>query len=171
MGGERDRHLAALDRPFDAHDGRMDPQSSRDLHDDRVLRVHGVLRRPVAIWSGGRPDRRKPDRLDPLLHDVAEQVRLLEMRVEFHLVRRGPDPGILQQQLQLGDRHVGRPDVADETFVHELLQLAPGREVGLMDVRFRVRCARGHVHPRSMDVGEWPVDQIEVQVVEAEIAQ
>ena len=51
------------------------------------------------------------------------------------------------------------------------LQLSPGRQVALGIERSRMRIARSDIDARRMMVREWPVDQIQVQVVEAQVGQ
>src|ERR1017187_251731 len=56
-----------------------------------------------------------------------------------------------------------------QTQVHKLLHLAPGLHVVLVDVGLGVRAAGGYITMRRMKVREWPVHQIEVEVLHAKV--
>ena len=57
VGGERDWYLAALRRPFYAHDRGMNVQSPRDFNDYRVFDVYGVNLGPIPIRARRRTNR------------------------------------------------------------------------------------------------------------------
>lgn len=53
FGGHRDRRLAALDRPLDTYHCRVHLVSAGDLHDHRILGIHGVVGGAVAGGAAG----------------------------------------------------------------------------------------------------------------------
>ena len=65
------------------------------------------------------------------------------------------------------DRHVRGADVPDETTLDELLELGPGRHVPLMSIGLGVQSG-ADVHARLMGVRERPVNEVQVEVVEAQ---
>ena len=105
--------------------------------------------------------------------DEVEEFLLLEVGVEFHFVGGGFDPGVAEEELEFGDGHVGGADVADEA--HARLERfhpgSPGVHVVVVDVGFGVGAAGRDVTVRRVEVGKGPVDEVEIEVVELEIAE
>ena len=93
------------------------------------------------------------------------------MRVHLHFIDGGLDARVAEQQFELGDGHVAGADVAHQSEVDELLHLAPRLHVIFVDVGLGVRAAGTDVAARRMEVGEGPVDQVHVQVVELQVGQ
>jgi hypothetical protein len=61
--------------------------------------------------------------------------------------------------------------VAHESAVDQLFQLAPGAHVALVDVWNGVWIAGTNITVRRMVIGKWPMDEIEVEVVELEVME
>ena len=141
--------------------------------DHRVLDVDAVVGRPIAVRTGGRADGREPDRDHPVRPHELEQLRLLEMGVELHLVGDGPDPRIAEHEPQLRDRHVRGADVADEPAVDELLELAAQVAMYLLVDDTAGRANRGSRRRRPgwcvFGNGQWT--RYRSRYVEAQIAQ
>ena len=168
---EGDGNLSALHGPLDANNGGMNADAPSDAEDDRIFGWGGVLRGTVAVRASRRAERRVADGDNSLCDQVSEELWLLEVRMEFHLVCRGQDARIVEEEIHLGHRHVGGADVADEAPVDELFKLAPGTHIALVYVGDGVGIASADVAMGRMVVGERPVDEIEVKVVELEVAQ
>ena len=149
----------------------MQAQATGDPDDDRVLDVDRVFRGPVPDRASRRPERAEGDGQDVVGHDVLEEFGLLEVGVHLHLVGRRLDAGIAQQQAQLGDGHVGGADVANEALSHCSLELPPRREVAFVTVGLRSRIARADIDAGCVMVGERPVDQVQVQVLETQVVE
>ncbi len=65
----------------------MNIQSLGNFYDDGILNVNGVLRGTIPIRSGWRANRREANRHDLIVNAKLKEFRLLEMRVQFHLIR------------------------------------------------------------------------------------
>ena len=86
---------------------------------------------------------------------------MLAQRVEFDLIHRRGYPRVARERSELRLVKVGDADGADEALVHEIFHGAPRFEDG--DVR---GAEDGALAPR-----ERPVDEVQIEVVEAEIAK
>ena len=139
---------------------------------DRIFGGRGVFRRAVALRAA-RANRWGSSRWAamPLSSDKFEKLRLLKMRMQLHLVHRRLDARIAQHQLELGDGHVRSADVAHQAHVHQLFHLAPGLHVALMNVGLGVGAARGNIAVRRMEVGKRPMDQVEIEILEAKVGK
>ena len=111
--------------------------------DDRILHRRGVFSRTVPLRAARGAQRTIADRLNSAVDHEAEQVRLLEMRVKLHLVRRRLDARLAKKKRELGDGHIGRADVPDELLVDQSLHRAPGPHEVCVNVGLRVGTARG----------------------------
>ncbi len=69
---EGDGDLPSLLRPLDADHPRMHPKSLGDLHDHRVLDVHGVVLGAVAVRAIGGADGAIADGHDAAIESEAE---------------------------------------------------------------------------------------------------
>ena len=58
-----------------------------------------------------------------------------------------------------------------QAHVHQLFHLAPSLHVVRVDVRLGARGARGNVAARGMEVRKWPMHQVKIEVVEAQISE
>ncbi len=171
VGGHGDRDLAALDRPFDTDERGMNAVGSGDGYDDGVLDIGGVVRGAVALGAPRGAQGAVADGDDAVGGDEIEELRLLEVRVQFHLVAGRLDRGIAQDQFELGDGHVGRADVANEVLGEELFHGLPGLHEIRVDVRPCVRAAGLDTASWGMEIREGPMDEIEVEIIELKIIE
>ena len=99
----------------------------------------------------------------------AHQRRLLQIRVQLHLVHGRPVAGGFQQRGELAHAEVGHADLAGQIIVHQRFHGAPGvghrHVLGVQDIGagFRKTDARGQRHR--------PVHQVEIQVVELQVVE
>src|SRR5208282_6079715 len=98
-----------------------------------------------------------------------EQLRLLKMRVQFHLVDGRGDVRVAQEQLQLGNSHIGRADMTYEAHFDHPLHLPPGIHELVMEVRPGVRAPRANIRARRVYVRERPVHQVHVQIAHLQV--
>ena len=113
--------FAALHRPLDAYHRGMNAVALGDARDHWILGGRGVLGCPVTLRPSRRANGAVTDGLHPVVEHELEQARLLEVRVHLHLVDRGLNAGVPQNELQLGDGHVRGADVPHQAHVHQLL--------------------------------------------------
>ena len=91
------------------------------------------------------------------------------MRMQFHFVGRRLDTRVTQQQLEFGDGHVAGPNMAHQPQINQILQLPPRLHVILVDIRL-ARAGRARtLDPRRMIIGERPVDQVQVEIVQLQV--
>ena len=171
IDGERDGRGAALHGPLDADHRRVHAEAPGDGDDHRVFDIDGVVGRAVALRASGRTDGAVGDGLDSVGAHELEQFGLLQVRVHLHFVDGGLDARVGEQQFELGDGHVAGADVAHQAEVHQFLHLPPRLHEVLVDVGAGVGTARTDVAPRRMEIGERPVDQVHVQVVELQVGE
>ena len=105
---EWDRCLPPLHAPFDAHSGGVEAVPLRDADDDRVLDVDRVLGGTVPLGASRRTYRRVADGLDPVGADEFEQLGLLEVRVQLHLVDGRLEPGVAEHAGSVWERSCSR---------------------------------------------------------------
>src|SRR5699024_2859828 len=135
----RDHHVAQCQVPGQQHLGGIDAVGLGDLRDDRVLELTTALAQ------------RRPGLGDDVLAGVVPaQLVLEQVGVQLDLVQDGHDPGLGLDQLQVLDTEVRDPDGADPALLLQLDQSLPG----LQGEPLR---------------GGGPVDQVQVQLVEAEV--
>ena len=91
------------------------------------------------------------------------------MGVQFHLIHRGLDASVAQEKLEFRDRHVRSPCVANQPQVDQFLHLSPGLHEFGVDVGFRLLAARRYITPWGMEIREWPMHQVEVQITESQV--
>src|ERR1039458_1829023 len=91
--------------------------------------------------------------------------------MQFHFVCCWLDASLAQNQLQFGDGHVGRADVAHQSHVDQFFHLAPGLHVVFVDVWLGVCAAQTNIAARWMEVWKGPMNEVEVEVVEAQIGE
>ncbi len=80
----------------------MNAQPICDPHQDRAFDVHGVLGSPVAFGAGRRTNRAETDGFHPVGAHEFIQSRLLEVRVDLHLVDRRLNSRVPEQGLSFG---------------------------------------------------------------------
>src|SRR5450432_703734 len=95
---KRNRRIPVLDSPFDADDSRMHPEATRDFYNHRILDRRGILRRTVPFGPSRGTDRAIGNRNDIVGPDELDQLRLLKMRVQLHLIDRGLNTSIAQEK-------------------------------------------------------------------------
>ena len=149
----------------------MHAEAPRDRDDRRVFDIHRVFRCAVALGAAGGADRAIGNGLDAMAAHEVEQLGLLQVRVHLHFVDGGLDARVGQQQLKLGDGHVAGPDVAHQSQIHKLFHLPPRLHVVGVDVGAGIGTARADVASRRVEIGERPVHQVHVQVVELQVGQ
>ena len=93
------------------------------------------------------------------------------MRVKLHFVHRRLDARVAQNQLELRDGHIGRADMPDELQIDQLFHRAPGLHVVLMNVGLGVRAARADVATRRMVIGERPMHEEHVEIIETQVGE
>ena len=91
--------------------------------------------------------------------------------MQFHLDDRRLDPAQGQDRLQLRDRHAAHADVLRQAHIHQALHLPPGVHELIHGEGLAVRVPAVAVAARCMIVRERPVDEVEVQVIQAQILQ
>ena len=91
--------------------------------------------------------------------------------MKFHLVGGRFDPGILEDELQLGDGHVGGAYVPHKAALNQLLHASPGLHVIGVDVGLGIFAPGRDVTTRWMEVGKRPMDKVQIEIVELEISQ
>jgi hypothetical protein len=67
-----------------------------NLDNDGVLDVNGISRGAISIRTGRRAYRAKADGDHPLIDHKPKKLGLLKVRMQFHLVANGCNPGIPQ---------------------------------------------------------------------------
>src|SRR4029077_6874954 len=97
--------LPSLHRPLDTNHRWMHAEPVGNSSYDWVLRRCGIVRRSVTLRPPGRPYWTIAHGHDAVATHKLEQLMLLEMRMEFHFIHGGLDPGIAQDKLQLRDCH------------------------------------------------------------------
>src|SRR5581483_4456339 len=93
------------------------------------------------------------------------------MRVQFHLIDCRLNASVTQEQLEFRDRHVRRPYVANEPKVDQFLHFSPGFQEFSVEVWLRLLAARGYITPGWMEVREWPMHQVQIQIAESQIRE
>ena len=104
------------------------------------------------LQIGGPPQRRPALHGDPQVRAVVDQVVGLEGGVQFDLVHDRGDAGLVDDGVEMLGQEVAHPDGTDQAFGTEVDELLPA---------FHVRAARG----------AGPVDQVQIDVVEAEFLE
>ena len=92
-----------------------------------------------------------------------QQLRILVVRVSLHLVDGRRDPCCGHQFLQFLDRKVADANVLDKALVDAFFQFLPGFSNRNLFVRDELGSFTVNVH--------WPMDQIEIEVVQSQISQ
>ena len=164
-----DGNLAALDRPFEADDSGVDVVGPGNLHQLRDLKIRNIVLRFIPVGTIGGTDGAEADRLDPPLRAVVIKLRLLETGVQLHFDQGGLHPAEGQHRFQLRDCHVGHPDIPRQAHIVDALQLAPGCHKFRNGEGLGVRVAGVAVTSRRMVVGEGPVEEIGVDIVQLQI--
>ena len=93
------------------------------------------------------------------------------MGVKLHFVYRRLHARVSQNQLQLGDRHIGRADMSNQLPLDQHFHPAPSLHVALMNVGLGVRAARRHVAARRVEVWERPMHEEQIKIVETQVGQ
>ena len=91
------------------------------------------------------------------------------MGVRFEFVAHGFYFGVAQQELHFRNGHIRGADVFNQAHFNQFLQLPPRFHVVLVDVGFCVRVARRNVDAFGMKVGEGPMYQVQVEILEPEV--
>ena len=139
-------------------------------HGSSTGEVSSAVRSPLGAIGGA--NRAIADGHDAVAHNIVEKLRLLEVRMEFHLVARRFDLRIAQQkpQFRQGQRSM-LPICCTRSLVHQLFKLPPGFYVVVMDVRLGIGRTGRNIAFRRMEIGKRPVDQVEIEILQPQLAQ
>lgn len=149
-----------------------------NLADDVVLeeRSEGLGVGEVELVEGGRAEGGVGGDGDTLVLGEADEVGLDEVGVVLDLKGGGADLGVAEEVVDQLALEVGNANGAGKTLLNEALHGAPGLlngGVGAADLGDTVVEPAGRVADRGVDVleGNGEVDDVEVEVVDAKIAE
>ena len=91
--------------------------------------------------------------------------------MQFHLVEGRLDAAVAQDQLKLGPGHVADAQVPDKPCVDELFKFVPEGHELFVDIGAGRSSPARDVAVRFVRIREWPVHEVEVQVVESQVGK
>ena len=91
------------------------------------------------------------------------------MGVYFHFVGNWLDDSITEKQIQFRNGHIGRADMFYQAHFDQLFHLSPGFHIVFMNIRNSMGITRIHIYAWGMMIGEGPMHQIEIQIIELQI--
>ena len=142
-----------------------------DFHKLRHLHVRNIVGSAVALGPLGGTQRAEADDLDAALHAIVVERLLLEGGMKLHFNHGGLDSAQRQHRLELRNGHVGHADALDQAHVHQTLHLPPGGHEAIDREGFGIRVAAVAVAARRMVIREGPVEEVDVQAVQTQVAQ
>src|SRR4051794_26471581 len=145
-------HPLGLHRLREDDVAQLDVPAQHDLGRGLAVLLGQVLERALGEQVAALCDRAPRLGLDAVLHVIVAQLALDQPRVQLDLVDRGDGVGLLREPLQVGDREVGDADRAGLPVGQRLLEALPRLDVAVF-------------------AGPRPVDEVEVDVVGAELGQ